>query len=682
MFPAPISRRVPARPRSLAGLAAAALLALCATASAPAAAQSADDTVRTARDAYGKRDKNRLASLRSAAVDSRHPLAPWVDYWELTNRIGDVQADEAAAFYARWPGSYVEDRFRNDWLLELGRRRDWANFSRDYPRFRMNDDREVACYALLTDLRAGKDVHEAGRAAWMAQRDGDDGCKLLAQALYDAKQLSNDDVWRRLRQAAETGRARAARDAASLLGEPVLKAVADVLDNPARYLATRASGLGTNRSELAALAIARMAASDPAAAARQLDDRWAAVLGREQAAWAWAVTAKQGALSLRPETLGWVRNAWNTQKRKLGEHPDWSDDTLGWLARASLRQGSGDERWALAMRAIDAMSPAERNDPTWLYWRARALMAVARPGDNGDEMRLEARTVLTGLSGQLNFYGQLAAEELGAPQPLPAGVATPAVNEREATRNHPGLQRALLLFGLGLRNEAVREWNFSTIGMSDRELLSTAQLACEREIWDRCINTSERSKAEVDMDQRFPTPLRKDVFSKAGDIGLDPAYVYGLIRQESRFIMDARSSVGASGLMQVMPATAQWTAKRLGMPYRADMITDRDTNLRIGTAYLKMVLDDLGGSQPMAAAAYNAGPGRPRRWREGPVLEPAIWAENIPISETRDYVKKVISNATYYAGLFAGKPASIKARLGAAIGPRDLLASTPAADLP
>ena len=195
----------------------------------------------------------------------------------------------------------------------------------------------------------------------------------------------------------------------------------------------------------------------------------------------------------------------------------------------------------------------------------------------------------------------------------------------------------------------MREWNYSLRGMSDRELLAAAQLACDREVWDRCINTSDRTRNDVHMDQRFPTPYRKEVHAWAARMGLDPAYVYGLIRQESRFVTDARSSVGASGLMQLMPSTARWTAKKLGLPYSADTITDRDTNIKIGTGYLKMVLDDFGGSQAMAAAAYNAGPSRPRRWRDGPALEPAIWAENIPFNETRDYVKKVLSNATDYA---------------------------------
>ncbi|MEO8923970.1 MAG: lytic transglycosylase domain-containing protein, partial [Caldimonas sp.] len=214
-------------------------------------------------------------------------------------------------------------------------------------------------------------------------------------------------------------------------------------------------------------------------------------------------------------------------------------------------------------------------------------------------------------------------------------------------------------------------WNFSIRRMSDRELLAAAQLACDNEVWDRCINTSDRTLAEIDMGQRFPTPLRREVAAAARAVGLDPAFIYGLIRQESRFVMDARSGVGASGLMQLMPGTAKWTAKKIGIPYAPALIADRETNLQLGNAYLKLVLDDVGGSQPMAAAAYNAGPGRPRQWRSGPLLDAAIWAESIPFPETRDYVKKVLSNATYYAALLGGKGTAIRGRLGRPVGPPD-----------
>ncbi len=247
---------------------------------------------------------------------------------------------------------------------------------------------------------------------------------------------------------------------------------------------------------------------------------------------------------------------------------------------------------------------------------------------------------------------------------------------------------------IGLRGEGVREWNYSISfvngqnqpgSMSERELLAAADLACAAQVWDRCINTSERTRTEIDQAQRFPMPFRDAVLRRAEEVSLDPAYVYGLIRQESRFIMDARSSVGASGLMQVMPATARWTARKIGLTnFTPGQITDRDTNIAIGTGYLKLVLDDFGGSLPLAAAAYNAGPGRPRLWRapggSGPVLEAAIWAENIPFGETRDYVKKVLANTVNYAAILSGQAQSLKARLGK-VGPRDG-PNPPDADLP
>jgi len=188
-----------------------AALALLTTLGGPQAApaQDRDDPVRTAREAFARRDKPRLASLRTTVLDAKHTLAPWVDYWDLGARLNEAKVDEVEAFYSRWPGSYVEDRLRNDWLLELGRRRDWPAFSRDLPRFRMADDREVACYALLTQHQAGRDVAEAARRAWMAQREADDGCQLLAQTLYDAKVFGNDDVWRKIRHAVEHNRMKA-----------------------------------------------------------------------------------------------------------------------------------------------------------------------------------------------------------------------------------------------------------------------------------------------------------------------------------------------------------------------------------------------------------------------------------------------------------------------------------------
>ena len=628
-------------------------------AAGPATAQPLPvDVAVEARDALRRKDAPRLAQLRERAAAQQHPLAQWVDYWELGNRLVQAQQPELDAFYARWGGTYVEDRLRNDWLLELGKRRDWANFSVEFPRFRMNDDREATCYALLTEQQAGKEPGPGYKArafeAWLAQRELDDGCQQLATALVDARIFTPDDLWLKVRSATETNKPRAARAAAALVAPAMQTQVAQALDNPALYLNAGAT-VGTRaNSEITTVALARMAANDPEVAAAQLRERWQHRLPKDLSAWAWAQVGRAAALKLAPEAAAHYATAW-TEAERSNVPPSWSDDALAWNVRAALRGSSGAERWRAVQRAVDHMSPAEQRDSAWRYWRARAMRETAAPGAAGDRQLTQALAALQQLAGELNFYGKLASEDLGQPMPLPPLPAPLSVQERSEAKANPGLGRALQLIDLGLRSEGVREWNFSLRGMHDRALLAAAERACEREVWDRCINTSDRTRSEIDLAQRFPMPYRAEVVAKAGEIGLDPAYVYGLIRQESRFVTDARSNVGASGLMQVMPATARWTAKKIGLPFSAEMITDRDTNLRIGTGYLKLVLDDFGGSQLMAAAAYNAGPSRPRRWREGAWLEPAIWAENIPFNETRDYVKKVLSNATVYSAMLAGR---------------------------
>ena len=653
------------------------------------ATTASDDVIRDAHDAFLRHDRARLALLRATAFTNHLPLTPWVDYWELANRLSEVSSDEIEQFYARWPGSYVEDRLRNDWLLEVGHRRDWDAFKRDYPRFRMNDDRSVTCYATLIDHLAGKEVHDAALTQWLAIKDIDGGCQLMAQTLYDDKVFTDADVWHRMRQASELparSAERALRGAAQILGKPALKEMSTLLDNPARFITRKADVATTRRNDMITIALARMGASDPGAAALQLQERWQSAIGADNAAWAWAVIARHGAQSLLPDAVDWADRAWAARKPHKGEKlgpPDWSDETLGWHARAALRSGSGTQRWKDVERAIDAMGATERAQDNWTYWHAQAALALglAAPGADSEAAIAEARRQLKALSANVSFYGLLSAEDLGGQFALPPRPVPLTPLERGLAHANPGLQRALALTALDMRDEGRREWNFTLRGMGDRDLLAAAQWACDQSDWQLCINTSERTKTEIDIAQRYPLPFRRDIVEAATNAGLDPAFVFGLIRQETRFMGNMRSAVGANGLMQLMPATAKWAAKKAGIAYRPELITDSSTNLRIGSFYLKLVLDSFGGSDPMAAAAYNAGPARPRRWRGGLMLAPEVWTENVPFYETRDYVKKVMTNAAIYAALLGNKGPQLRPRLGPQIGPRDA-EQPPAADMP
>ena len=646
------------------------------SATSPAHAQTrvrtktpSDELILEMSQAFKKGDRKRLTALLPQVRGNT--LEPWAAYWELRARLDTASPSEVQDFFTRFAGTYQEDRLRNDWLLLLGQRRDWGNFAAEQPNYRMNDDREVRCYTLAVGpIEDGNEQANSLKRDWYAQKDGDNGCALAAGRLYAAKKLTDADLWRKARLAMEANRPRAAKTAVEIISPDASAAFDDISSNPARYLSKHAFAVGRVAKESVLMALIRLAATDPDTAASVLENHWSVHLTPEQRSWAWGSIGKQVAIRLSGNPMEHFAKA---------KDSDLNDDQLGWKVRAALRQA----QWKEVLSATNAMSAESRNEATWVYWRARALQKTAK----NDSTRTEATQLLQSIASVRGFYEQLALEELGQSITAPTRPAALTAEEKDGARQNPGLNRSLYAIQIGLRSDGVREWNYSTNlhqrgGMGDRELLAAADLACQHEVWDRCINTSERTKSVMDFEQRFPMPHKNAVVQRSTQIGLDPAYVYGLIRQESRFIVDAQSGVGASGLMQVMPPTAKWTAKKIGLTnFKPHQINERDTNIAIGTGYLKLVLDDFAGSMAMAAAAYNAGPSRPRSWRGqsgGPVLEAAIWAENVPFSETRDYVKKVLSNTTNYAALITGQPQSLKAKLGF-VGPRD--ASAPAEHL-
>lgn len=627
------------------------------------------------RSAFSRGNNFQLANLLPSVRG--HALEPLAMYWEARARLDIASPTDIRAALDRMAGSYWEDRLRNDWLLQLGKARDWAQFDAELPRYRMNDDWQVRCYALLRDVTTGRMPAEGAaplvQTNWHAQRDADDGCASAAKALLDTGHLKPQAAWQRARLAMDLNRPRVATQAVAMLDPGMTATVESIANDPAKYLDEKLTAIRPRTKELVTLAIVRLAAIDPAAAALEMDrTRWKAQLTKEERSWIWGVIGKRTAQKLQPEALAHFAN---------GEDSFMHDEHLAWKARAGMRAG----QWMAVREAVDAMSEQQQKEPTWVYWKARAIQTLKQP--DAVAATAQARELFERIASTRDFYEQLALEELGRPIAVPPAPAALTAEEVNAAQSNPGLRRALIAIRLGLRSEGVREWNYTVAlhnpgGLGERELLAAAALACQHELWDRCINTSLRTSDAMDHAQRFPTPHRAQVVSRANEIGLDPAYVYGLIRQESRFITDARSGVGASGLMQVMPATARWTARKIGLTdFKPSQITERDTNIQIGTAYLKFALDDFQGSLPLAAAAYNAGPGRSRQWRNGPVLPGEVWAENIPFEETRDYVKRVLANTTNYAALITGQPQSLRARLGT-VGPKPNGAPTANPDLP
>jgi soluble lytic murein transglycosylase len=518
----------------------------------------------------------------------------------------------------------------------------------------------LRCYIALSRYRSSADqqaeqqAREARQLLANTRDSAGEGCLALTEALLADGRIS---AWERVRALVEQNQLPTAKRIGSRAldanGKPVdPKMLAQAIDRPSAWLTAHERRLNQVQRELATVAVVRLARDNPQDAAEYANTLHL-LLTPEQRGIVWGRIGHMAALRLMPEANEWYRRGGD----HVGMGPDAArvTEVLEWQVRAALRAGD----WATVRRAIDRMPATLRGDPAWVYWYGRALVHDGRPA--------EAQEHYHRIAPQFHFYGKLAAEELGQPIQLPPRAAPPAAEEVEALRLNIGFLRAFKFYELGLRVEGHREWNWQLRGMTDRQLLAAAEFARARGFLDRMINTSDRTQREFDFTQRFPSPFRAAMTQYAAPLGLDENWIYGLIRQESRFIMDARSSVGASGLMQLMPATARYVARKMNVPnFTPARVNDLEVNLQLGTGYLKMVLDDLDGSMVLATAAYNAGPGRPRSWRAslaGPV-EGAIFAETIPFNETRDYVKKVLSNSVYYAALSEARTQSLKARLG------------------
>ncbi|WP_026120902.1 lytic transglycosylase domain-containing protein [Paraburkholderia kururiensis] len=635
-------------------LAAAALVA-CSTASAvrpvPVSQLNNDDQIFVQlREAARNNDAARAVQLASMIPD--YPAPAYLEYFQLKPQLFDSQGharvdapdQPVLAFLQKYDGQAIADRLRNDYLAVLGARHDWRNFDDQYARFVLNDDTQVKCYALESRASRGENVADAARALLVEPRWYGDGCVDLVTALAVKGQFSTNDVWQQIRLAYEQNQQTVGTRLLDALGSqaPDAATFSRAVSTPPLLLA-RGVGPDNTSHQLALLAVTTMARNDPAMAAAT----YAAVapqLSSPERAIGWGTIGYQGALKQMPAAVDWYR---------LSANAPLSNPAYEWRTREALLNGD----WTMVRWSIEQMPATLRAQPAWVYWHARALKQA---GDTA-----QANAEFEQIAPGYNFYGQLATEELGRKITIPPKTQVTDA-EIDKAGNTPGFALARRFYSLNLRLEGNREWNWPLRGMTDRQLLAVAEYARRIELYDRTVNTADRTKADHDFSLRYLAPFRDVVERDAQSTGLDVEWAYGLIRQESRFILNARSDVGASGLMQLMPGTAQLVAKKIGLgPLSREQMNDINTNILLGTNYLSMIYNQFDGLAVLATAGYNAGPGRPRAWRQALPhgVEGAIFAETIPFTETRDYVKNVLSNTVYYAALFEGRPQSLKERL-------------------
>ena len=469
--------------------------------------------------------------------------------------------------------------------------------------------------------------------------------------MQTSKVLTQDDIWARFRLAMQEGKVALAKtiiQRETSISKAELKLIDTVYQNPQAALEKKIISFKNHLGRALNLyAIDKLAR-------KKLDDglnTWAKLMSQFEAdeqVYMWGRLAMQAARRHDEQALSLYAKLKNSEL---------DQDEIAWKVRAALLE----RNWALVLATIDDMQATQQEEQPWRYWKARAYKAQnAIP---------KANSIFLPLSREHTFYGLLAKDELGD---VMAGAPinyVPSDAEVQAVKNQPAMQRALELQRLDMRWESRAEWAWATKDYDDKQMLAAAELAIRQSWYDLAISTAEKTKFVHNFVLRYPAPYRETVqaFSKAN--GLDEAWVYGLTRQESRFVSYAKSGVGASGLMQVMPATAAWIAKKTGFSeYRQNMIHQTETNVKLGTYYLRYTLDLMSGQAAMATAAYNAGPGNARHWAPKKPMEGAIYAETIPILETRQYVQKVMANTCFYSNSLGTKSVSLKQRLGLIIG--------------
>lgn len=597
-----------------------------------------------AREAFRVGNAGKLAQSASHLQNSI--LEPWVAYWQLSLHLGNATPTDINDFISHHGDSPLAARLRADWLRQLATQQDWGAFTASYTPHDAADlslecDDWQAEYALHSTPTSPQAV-----ALWQQGKPLPSPCNQYFDTLAANHLLDAEATWQRIQQAMFHGDTVSAELAANDLppDTPITaRQLEQAANRPEHLLALPRALPNRSDQELIRYALDQLAHRNAHVAYQRWQD-WQLQFNEPLRSAIWADLATRASQQHLPEALSWFFHAHNLAL---------DDTALAWKTRAALLASN----WPIVQQSILAMQPATQAKPAWRYWLARSDRELGN--------RQAANLLLLPLSIEYSFYGLLAQEDLGAVASAPTTDVYPSSDEIAAVSKVPGIARALLLHQMGLRGEATLEWRWSSQNFTDRQLLAAAILARDARWLDCAINTADRTHEQHNLALSFLSPYHNIAHSYAEEFQLNEAWVYGLIRQESRFISYAHSGVGASGLMQVMPATGRWIARQLHIRhFQPTRLSEPDVSLHFGMYYLKTILKRLNNSDVLATAGYNAGPRRALEWQPAYPVEGAIYAETIPFGETRDYVKKVFANSVFYARRFNQPDTSLKARLG------------------
>ena len=591
-------------------------------------------------------------TARFKTLDARldgYILRGYLEYEFIKNRVASTPAADIRRFLAENSQAPVSDIIRKKWLRVLASRGDWKTFLKEYQD--IEDDPELQCLRLSHLLKTSEEqaaLMTEVEKLWLTGKQLPRTCEPVFAAWKKAGHMTSDKVWARIRLAMESRNLRLAGELAHYLdpSERVwVRRWQAMHRDPVRELHNIAYPVETPVARMIVEhGVARLAYRDPEEAMVQWDLlKHKYQFFGEDDNYVLRYIGILAAQDQMPQALQWLS--------AVSAEP--GDMTLHlWRVKTALRAG----QWEMAKRFIAGLNEEQRQDSQWRYWTARILESTG----NKDE----ARRLYETLARDRSYYGFLAADRAGKDYSM-QHVSTDATPEEvSAMLARPGIQMAQELHLMGQVTDSRRQWNWTTRRLNNRDLAVAAVIARQWGWHDRAILTVARSDQQDDLELRFPLLYRDTIEANATEYGIDPSWVYGVVRQESAFVADARSQAGALGLMQLMPSTGRLTGRKLNMPVRSNRaLLNIENNLRLGVSYLKEVLGRNNGNQVLATASYNAGPNRVSAWLPDKTLDADIWVETIPFGETRDYVKNVMSYTTVYDHRLGSRPARLQERM-------------------
>ncbi len=610
----------------------------------------------------GQYDASQSADLR------RHPLYGWIEYAGLRRNIDTLSNAQAQSFLGRYGQQAVGTAFREIWLAATARREDWPAFIaawKPLPSASLSKNPGLRCAELNARQALGRSdaqwISDA-QALWRSTGKAlPSECDAPLAVLAARGGLSNELRWQRIDAAAAEWQPGVMRSAARGLPSADL-ALAN--DYAAFVEAVHERALTWPRTErsrrIASHGLARLGKSTPIAAEAQLP-KYASALG---------FSDEDRGRVLYQNALWTVASYEPESARRLGAVPDDSyDDKLHeWRVREAMARSD----WRAALAGIRKMGPKQRSDSRWQYFEARL---AERTGDQAGAARLYREA-----AKKPEFHGFLAADKINQPYALCPWLPQDTATAKAVVARDPAIVRAMGLHRLPRSGWALREWDEAMARFDDTQRRMAVEVAQRHGWFDRAVFALGKDPAGNPKPEelrlyhlRFPLYHDATIRREAARSRIDPAWVAAEIRAESVFDPRARSGANAMGLMQVLPGTGAAVARRIGVPWGgAESLYDPDTNIVLGTAYLRQMLDEYGGQPYFAIAGYNAGPAPLRRWQtQRPGMDPDFWIETISYKETRDYVARVLAFSMIYDWRLNGDALNLSDRMrGRLDGPR------------